>query len=467
MTKFKHYTLVMLNSAGKRQIREIEMAKTFFDDTFADLSNIDEVSDVLIQTRLLEIYQKSSSELSLLAQRCLLCWISWQIEQVCLSLDKLFGNNHGFTYQDLLIYVLDDDGSLHSSNAYKCLGREILETFDPQKSNLNTWTTRKVKQNRELNKYLLECGLYFVTDWAILNDTKISQLKNILSGFHSLTNLEIEASQKYLEAYHEVYRAERFRQRANNKTQGRCHPPTIQQLQKIIEVLKIKGIDNLSTKVVMQNLQNIASHLREYRIHVRNDSFPTISLDEKLNENFALIEQIPDPNAENIIVETDVTKTFLAVYRSQFLNCVDEALITVIESRVKKMQKKDVDKANKFLIGLQLFHCQRISMGNIAKELGLRAQDAVARLLKLKEFRADVRQEILVKLKQKVIELAQKYSTPKQLVTLEAQIAEALEEQITNVISQAEIEATSMQSNCAVSFFSERLCKQLDLVQGP
>ncbi len=454
----------MLNASGKRQLREIESAKIFFTKTFVNFCDINSEPDIVIQKQLLELSQNNASQSSLFAQRCLLCFISWQIEQVCLSLEKLFGNFHGFTSCDLFAYVLDDDGSLQASNTYQCLSREILETFDPDKSSLTTWVSRKVKQHRELNKYLLERGLYLVSDWAILNDTKPQQLPKIIGEFYSFTNLEVEQAQKLLSAYHKIYRTERFRQRANQQAKGKCNPPTNQQLKEIAEVLRTKEIYSLSTKAVIQNLQKLASQLREYRIYVRSSSFPAVSLDAELNENFTLLEQIPDAKSENIIIEIDgvnETDDFLKNYRKQMVECLDAAFNTVIESRLKELQKKNTQKANNFLAALQLFHCQRLSMSKIANQLGLRAQDAVARLLKLKEFRADVRQQTLVKLKEQVIELAKKYSSPTSLANLEVQITEAVDGQVINVISQAEIEATSMQSNCAVSLFSERLCKQL------
>lgn len=463
MTKLKYWTLVMLNSAGSRQLKEIKIAETFFVDTFADLTNMNEVSDALIQKQLLELSRNNSSQQSLLAQRCLLCFISWQVENVCLTLEQKFGKFHGFTYRDLLPYVLDDDGNLQLSSTYQCFAKEILETFNPEKSSLISWTSRKVKQHKKLNEYLLECGLYLLSDWAILNDTKLQQLQNILGEFHSLTKLEIEQAHKLLEAYHKIYRTERLRQQANNKTKGRCNPPTIQQLQRIAEVLETKGIYSLSTETVMQKLQNLASQLRQYRIHIRGGLFPTDSLDKQLNENSTLIEQIPAPNTDNIIAENDEIKKFLKTYRLQILNCLDNALNTVIESRMKKLQKKDTNKANQFLIALYLFHCQRLSMSEIAKNLGLRAQDTITRLLKLKEFRADVRQEMLVKLKEYVMDIAQNYSTPTHLMSLEMQITDALDEQINNLISKAEVEAASMQSNLAISSFSERLCKLLNI----
>jgi uncharacterized protein YqgV (UPF0045/DUF77 family) len=461
MSKQKYYTLTMLGSDGKRKLKEIEVTKIFLTEISAEFIDINSESDIIIQKRLLELSQDTSSRLSLVAQRCLLCFISWQIEQTCLSLEQQFGNFHGFTVRDLLVYVLDDDGSLQASDTYECLGREILATFDPDKSSLITWTSRKVRQHKELNKYLLECGLYLVSDWAILNDTKLQQLPKILGEFHYLTSIEIEQTQKLLSAYHKIYRAERFLQRAERKSLGKCKAPTIEQLQAIIEVLQTQNIDNsltnLSTKVVMQKLQNLAERLREYRLHIRNNSFKTVSLDAELYENSTFIEQITDTNSKNIIVEieeVDETNDFLKKYRSHMTNCLDSAFNTVIESRMTKLKKKDIDKANQFVTALQLFHCQRLSMVKIAQQLGLRAQDAVARLLKLKEFRADIHQETLVKLQDRVMELAQKYSTPKQLKVLESQII--------NIMYQAEIEAASMQNNCEISYFSKRLCRHLD-----
>jgi hypothetical protein len=465
MIKLKYYTLIMLGSGGKRKVREIEVAKIFFTETFANCLDINSESDIIIQKRLLEISQNNSNRASLLAQRCLLCFISWQIEQVCLSLEQQFSNLHGFTSQDLFGYVLDDDGSLELSDTYRCIGREILETFDPDKSSLTTWTSRKVKQHRELNKYLLECGLYLVSDWAILNDTKPQQLSKILGEFHCLTNAEIEQGKILLLAYHKIYRTERFMQRVNQKGKGKCNPPTSQQLEAIIKLLQAQEISNLSIKVVMERLQNLANQLREYRIHVRNASFATVSLDAQLNENKTFIEQNANTNSENIIIDADEanqTEDFLKNYRLQMVSCLDNAFNTVIESRLTKLKKKDTDKANQFITALKLFHCQRLSMGKIAQQLGLRAQDAVARLLKLKEFRADIHQETLVKLQDRVMELAQKYSTPKQLKILELKITEALDEQVVNIITQAEVEAASMQNNCEISYFSERLCRQLN-----
>ncbi|MBW4510738.1 MAG: hypothetical protein KME64_30105 [Scytonematopsis contorta HA4267-MV1] len=461
MSKREYWDLVTLDNAGKRQVRTISMAKTFFAENFTNSENLNEVSDTLIQKRLLLLFQNTSGQDALLAKRCLLCFISWQIEKVCLQLVQDFGHFHGFTCGDLLPYVLDDDGNLKPSTNYQCLAMEILETFDSQKSSLATWANLKVKRHSGLNQRLLEFGLYILSDWAILNDTKINQLKNILGNFYSFAQMEIEQSQILLEAYHNIYRAQRLRERGNNKSK-KCNPPTKEQLQEITEVLKSKGIYNLSTQTVMEKLQSLATNLRQYRIHARGGIYPTGSLDGNLYENATLREGIPSPDSNNLMKDVDETEDFLKSYRSQLLICLDEALKTVIESRFQYLQSKKPDKSNDFLTALQLFHCQKLSMSEIAIRLDLKGQYVVTRLLKLKDFRADVRREILVKLKNHVLELAKLYSNQNNLANLETKINDLLDEQIANLISQAETEAVRMQTHVTSSTFYRILCQQLD-----
>ena len=461
----KYWTLVTLDGTGDRTTRELENAKSFFTATFADLPNINEVADTVIQQRLLELSRHANSEQSLLAQRCLLCFISWQIQQACLQLARQFGDFHGFTERDLLAYVLDDDGSLQPSTGYQSFAREVLQTFDPEKSLLSTWTSRKLKQHDELERFLLECGLYLVRDWAILNDTQLKQLPKILGEFHYLTPKEIEQAQKLLAAYHKIYRAERWQQLAQG-SRGKCQPPTTQQLQKMVKLLESnleqKGRYRLSPENVLRQLQNLAAKLRQYRIHVRGGFLATESLELNLYENYALIDKIAAPDSANIITDINEEEAFLKLYKQQILTSLDLALDEVTQSWVNKLQRKDLKKANNFLLALQLFHCQRLTMSAIAKQLGLGAQYQVTRLLKLKEFRADVQHKTLENLREAVIQLAQEYSTPERLANLDKQITDALNEQITKIINQAEIEAVSMQNTVPMSKFSERLCEKLD-----
>ncbi|MBD2771958.1 hypothetical protein [Iningainema tapete] len=459
MTKSKYWRLVRIDAAGNRQILEILPAKAFLASALAEPSQSDVYSDNIQQQLLRWVRDAANSERAM-AERCLLCFISWQIEQVCLQLETQFGAFHGFTCRDLLPYVLDDDGSLKPPTSYNCFSREILQSFDPEQSSLTTWTSRRVKQHPALNRFLLECGVYLISDWAILNDTQPKQLARILRDYHSLTPTEIKLSLELLEAYHAVYRADRLQKRSRGGG-GRCTTPTTQQLQQISQRLEGKTNQKLESEIVMRQLQNLANRLRQYRIHVRSGYLLTESLDAAGNEYNTLLERIPSSDANSWDLEEQVE--FLESYRPQFQASLDQALTMTIQSRVRQLQRKDEEKARKFLTALHLSHCEKVPMAEIAKRLGLRAQDAVTRLLKLKEFRTDVQQQLLVILRSHVIELALNYSTPERLATLENEITLALNEQITNLISQAEAEAQSAKNISSRSHFTERLCLQLKI----
>ena len=402
--------------------------------------------------QLLNLYGDASTERSMNAQRCLLCFISWEIEKVCLNLEKQFGTVGGFTSRDLLPYVLDDDGRLQPKSYYQCYSLVILQSFDINQSSLSSWTNRKVKQHPALSKFLLECGVYLLSDWAILNDTQPKQLERILSQFHSLTVTEIQLYKWLLESYHKVYRAQRLQQR-RAKT-SKCQPPTTEQLQQISDKLKSlsSGKYGAFANNLMAQLQQLAKYLREYRIHVRGGSLATESIDNNY---------LGSTNTTNN-QEENQTSEFLKLYRPQFLECLDNALATVTQTRVNKMQRKDVVKASKFITALKFFHCQGLSMTEIAKRIEMKAQFQVTRLLKLKEFRADVTHELLLMLKARVLELAQNYSSLESLQALESQITIALTEQVTNLIAEAEVEAAASRSDLSRSRFSSRLCKYLD-----
>ncbi len=225
-TYYYYWTLIKINAAGNRQVQSIPSAETFFNQVFAQLIDVLTANNKDIQLQLLNLYGDTSDDKSVNAQRCLLCFISWEIEKVCLNLEKQFGISGGFTSRDLLPYVLDDDGRLQWKSSYQCFSLKILQSFDVNQSSLSSWTNRKVRQRPALSKFLLECGIYLLSDWAILNDTQPKQLERILSQFHSLTVTEIQQNQWLLASYHAVYRAQRLQQRQSGKTR-KCQPPTI------------------------------------------------------------------------------------------------------------------------------------------------------------------------------------------------------------------------------------------------
>ncbi|NEP05943.1 MAG: hypothetical protein F6K34_14590, partial [Okeania sp. SIO4D6] len=394
VTASKYWRQIKINSSGSRQILEITEAKQFFTSNFPEYITDSEISDINIQRQLLALVQDNSDtnleRNSLLAERCLLCFISWQIDSVCQQLAANFGTNHGFTRENLFPYVLTDDGRISSqkNQTSSCsFAQEILQNFDPNQSNLATWTTRKVKQHPELNSFLLECGVYLISDWAILNDTPPKQLEKIFSVFYNFTAFETRESIDILSSYHAIYRAQR-RQKSLSRAGRKCLPPTTEQLEQIAQLIKTKTGKNISPKQVLTKLQDLASQIREYRISVRSGSLPTIPLDTSNHKSLA--------NQICIVQEADSMdeqNEFLSNYRKQFLLSLDDAIAKVTDSWIQLLKKRKNKKMEQFIQGLHLYHCQGKSMTEIAQNVGLKAQYQVTRLLKLKSFRADIKQE--------------------------------------------------------------------------
>lgn len=474
----RYWKLVKIDAAGGRKIEEIADVKEFFISSFPELMAQSEVSDALIGRQLLHwmregnlegtstSYPASKASLQLLAKTCLQCFISLQIDRVCQQLTAQFGAVHGFTCSDLLPLVLDDIGNRQKGNStnsikpsYQSLLSEILQSFDPEQSSLATWTTRRVKHHKELNAFLLERGVYLVSDWAILNDTSPKQLQRIFGEFHQLTATEIQQAKQLLESYHAVYRTQRIKQRQQG-IKGQCSPPTTEQLQKIGMNLSSQINPNFSPETVMKKLQKIAVYLREYRIYVRGGSLPTEPLELTHPGGLSDSKQSLDiPDNRDL---EDEQSEFLKLYHQQFLNCLDQAIAKVTSERARQLQRKESLRSQKFLTALKLFHCQGKSMTEIAKLVNLQAQYQVTRLLQLKSFRADVQQHLLVLLRDRVFEQAKAYTDPKRLQSLNRQIEEALAEQINNVIQEAITEASTANNHSPASLFSQRLCQHLD-----
>ena len=464
-TASKYWKLVKLTSSGQRKIAELPSAQAFFQSALTEWATRTEVSDAPIQQQLTQWYRRpetlphpnlSSTD----AQLCLLCFITWEIEQACIYLEAKFGEEHGFTRQDLLPLVLDEPGEINPKNtSYQSLARQVLDSFDPQQSSLATWTNRRVKFHPELNTFLLERGIYMVSNWAILNDTRPKQLERILTEVYQLTPLEVQRSSQILSSYHSIYRRQRLQHRSSG-FKRRCQPPTPEQYEQMTDFLRTQFNLSISVKIVAQTLQEIATQLRDYRVYVRGGQFPTVSLDASESEGLDQLVAPEPPTEDYSQVE------FLEQYRQQFLSCLDMSLLQVIEQRLSKFKGRSQGKSEQFLKALSLFHCRGESMGEIAKKLGLKAQYQVTRLLNLKEFRADVRQTLLIQLRDRILEFAKNYTDCQRLQNLDQnldhQLDEALNEQIDRVIQEAESESHNSQESSTKSLFSQRLCEQID-----
>lgn len=465
MTASKYWRLVRLDGTGQRRVEEVAIAKDFFQQRFGTDQPI---SDASIQRELLQLWHgEANSADRQRAEWCLRCFISQQIEQVCVQLEVKFGARHGFTRYDLLPFVLDDNlrtqPSSKSSNRqistqYRSLTTEILETFDLDRAGLSTWTTRQVRHHRELRAFLHEHGVLLATDWGILNDTSPNLLRSILAEFYNLTSTEITPAYYLLQSYHEVYRYDRLQQRQLGRLNNRevCAAPSPKQLRRVAEALPADIVPMRSPEYILSQLQTIASQLRQYRLHRLSKTLPTESLDQP--KAAATAATMPTPEAEIDLEE----EKFLTFYREQVLKCLDEAIAQATCDRLTYLQRKKAKAAQQFLTALELFHCQGQSMTEISAQVGLKAQFQVTRLLKLKEFRANVRSRLLQLLFHSVLDKAKAFTDPAKLQTLNQRIEVVLDEHITTLIQQAETEAAVAKQHPPTSLFARRLCHHLD-----
>ncbi len=456
----RYWRLIKIDATSQRKVEEVASAQEFFRQQFPAFCQPVEVPDAQIQTQLLAWLQRSEpsreATISHLAELCLRCFISSQIEQTCIQLETLFGSSHSFTRQDLFPFVLNDLVlEKPRPSAYRPLATEILQTFDPRRGNLATWTARLVKHHRELNTFLLERGVYLVSDWAILNDTTAKQLRRILSDFHQLTPTEIERASLLLASYHAVYRRDRLSQ---STSRGKCPPPNPDQLSQMVHLCRSQTTLEFSAESLLAQLQDLAERLRQYRIYVRGGSLPADSLqDPKVNAQASHLQAPADGSTE------DEQSQFLRRYHQEFVHCLDQSVAQVIQAQWATLQGRSLQSAQDFIAALKLFHCQGKSMGEIAQQVGLKAQYQVTRLLKLKSLRADIRQHMLAALRERILAMAVNYTSPDQLQSLDRQVEAALEEQIEGIIQSAEAEASVARNRPLASLFAQRLCRHLDL----
>jgi hypothetical protein len=441
----RYWQLTRLDLTGHRKVAELPEAKAFFQQQFGD--DHDDLAPQAIQTQLLELSDRAP-----LADLCLRCLISNQIEQVCIQLEQQFGLNHGFSRQDLFPLVLDDDGKLNANTQYISVARNILNTFDPSKGSLATWTIRLVKHHRELNQFLLESGVCLLSDWAILNDTNANKLRRVLTEFHTVSTAETAQAALLLAAYHAVYRADRLAQRQTG-VRGACPAPTEDQLQRMQQVL---GEAQITPRRILAQLQQLASQLRQYRVAARAGRLPTISIET--GENVTIADRLAAPT-ETDDESSNQQAAFLQAFRSQFAPALEGAFSQVIADRTRRFKG---DKSQNFLAALKLFHCQGRSMGEIATQVGLQAQFQVSRLLNLKAFREDVRHQMVQQLLTFVKQQAAELMSPDRLQQLDAQIEAALNEQIEGIMQEAAAQAQSPKDYVTGTMFSRTLCGHLD-----
>ncbi|NER84828.1 MAG: hypothetical protein F6K42_35990, partial [Leptolyngbya sp. SIO1D8] len=418
----------------------------FLFDLDTDVSAKSPLDHRPLQTHLLTLWQQAPQPMPL-ALLCLRCFVSHAIRQACLQLVSQFGEYYQFRGADLFPLVLDDDGK--PLRRYRPLGVHIIETFAPDKTSLESWASHLTRNHPELNQFLIEQGLYRVSDWAILNDTSPGQLPKILGDFHTLTPGEVAVAQQLLQRYHQVYRRDRLQQRQSGKGR-RCQTPSEAQLREIDATV--------APSMVLAQLRQLAYWLRQYRIHIRGGT--------PLAESLEALENSDLPTAVTHDADTRQAD-FLHTYRQQIEGALAEAMTHTLTAYSEKLRRKQPAKEKAFLKALALFHCQGQSMKAIAPQVGLKTQVQVTRLMNLKRFRSDVRNALLTHLQEKVQASVLAVTSAEHLAQISDRLDALLAEDADRLIEAAESEAKIPHNRTASSLFARQLCQCLQAFSSP
>ena len=438
---------------------ELKEVKAFFQQEFPQFTPGNDVSDRDIQRQLM-LWLRHDDNRRQMAELCLRCFISNQLRHISITLEKnleeKFGKTHDLTSNQILLLVLDKPRKIEEmpnfSNASTLINR-ILETFDAEKSNLSTWTTRIFYSDREVKNLLLYHGIELVTDWMILSYVTPVKLEKILKN-NLCSAGEIQQSLQLLNAYHQIYRNQLLQTRKAG-TKSRYPEPTEEQLRQIAEKLfpnrRNYPLDFLQD--VRNKLQNIARFIREERIRIRQGITSVNPQDSWDN--------IPESNHNSEEEQSE----FSRLYNSSFDACFTNAVKKIIEARITYFQAKKTAKYQKklknFVEAMHLFHCEGVPMTEIAPSINLTDQPAVTRLLELKGLRNDIGRNTSLCLKQCILKLIQSQFDDDLPPDWELKVQNFLDKEIKTVIQEAEQEARNGQRQAMNSKMAKAICEYI------
>jgi hypothetical protein len=453
----RYWQLVRLDTTGHQRVEEVAIAKEFLQEQFPEFTRQEKLPDTLIQRQLWGLIQQNEPDdrISQLAKLCLRCFISHIIYSVSQRLTDMFGRQHNFTVNDLLPYVMDDEGmSRRQPSGYRSLATQILDSYDPTKAALSTWVYRRVIRHDGIEQFLLEHGVFLCSDWSLLNAAISTQFR-ILQSFYSLSDIELAQAKRLIESYQTVYSPSRIEHRASGASRS-CQPPTLEQLRQIAQGLQTETL--LSPEVVLSQLQALATKLRRYRIAAKRGGAMQMS---SIEDHLPAVDYIASPEPEG---DSDEQIELLHRYQTLFLRCLDATIAQVISDRFTSLPRKRTPA--QFITALKLMYCQGLSMTDIATQLNLGAQSQVTRLLQLTELRADIRQRWLATLQEQVPELVRSFESLDRLKDWDQRLEQALSEEVEAVLQEAVVETRSARNRPLTSRFAQRLRHYLDSLES-
>ncbi|MEM7553543.1 MAG: hypothetical protein AAF378_05500 [Cyanobacteria bacterium P01_A01_bin.84] len=415
---------------GYKQI-PVPVAQEFANSQISDLESNN------AQNVLLSCFNIKKSQVEVInsaaAGLCLRCYVSEPILKECKKIASLFSGEKQFTYRDLLPFVLNDDGQKLifldrdgktqlivdkggkiQESAYKFFSVKVLQTFNADlqsRMSLDNWAYLQTKQNPELKKFLSEFGFKHLSDWALLNRTRPKQLERLL------------AQERYIvEAFHAVYR--RDRQQQHNRGSKKCPDPTKFQLEEMLLHLQQRQVWVNTPVQLMKELKRIALQLRRYDIWASRES---LDIYDPRNDSYLPRRDLPTSSLDEVDIEQQEFLQFL--YNNLYSNLADK-IQQEVEANIKRLQKSKryAPFASKYIQGLQLYYYQKMSLQEIAPELGMSSWDQARRVLNPGELLSKVRSKTVEQMLKSILKKATEKGLTK--IPPEANYLKTLTEQI-------------------------------------
>jgi len=370
---------------------------------------------------------------------CLRCYVSDSIVKACQKIDNLFGGEKSFSYQDLLPFVLNDDGQTLvildrdrntqlvvdekgavQTTAYKFFTVEVLRKFkhNVQSSmSLDNWAYLQTKQNPELKDFLSEFGFKLLSDWALLNRARPKQIESLSVRDRHL-----------VEVFHATYRRDR---RDRKQVQAkRCPDPSNAQLQEMLTHLQQRGVIINTNEKLKKELEQVAKQLRQYDIWSHREP---LEFQDQDTGNYTLRADLPTDYLNEIDVEQQEITEFLY---EQLSLALTESIKQEIENNIQKLtnSKRYATLAEKYIPGLQLYYCQGKSLKEIVPILEMTSWDQARRVLNPGELLNKVRTQTVQKLLDCILKMAhEKGLTP---MPPEPDYLKSLAEQIESFVDE-------------------------------
>ena len=384
--------------------KQLTLARNFFEEEFPELksqTSLSKEENQYVQLSLWNTFhnQTLEREQRALAGICLRCYVSHAIVKGCEILAKraFTFNKIPFetSFENFLAYVLNDDGNtfivvdsdvktqliVKDSGGIQPIPKarnffsvEVLSSYNPNLSNskssesLDNWCIRRIKQNKELQTFLLEYRVWVPSDWSLLCREIPQSLKACLKngvtpeGFSS-------ANRHFIEVFHAVYR----RDRRESRQRGRCSEPTDAQLKEMLSSLEDKGI-KLTSSELIQKFQEIAKILRQDNHSIKTgkpqaDSIDVSNSSEDSNDSLSTLNQLGTENNNCEDMEEKELRELLNQLSPEALYC---AISFRIPQRVEILAAKKPSKAyaEKFVDGLRQYYHEvnHLSLKDIAEQ---------------------------------------------------------------------------------------------------